>query len=72
MTTRAATAPTSSGLLTIPQTAAHLQVGINTVYRLIASGELAPTDVAPKGSRKPKTRVSREAADAFIKARTRQ
>lgn len=65
-----ATAP-ASALLTIPETAAHLRVGINTVYRLIASGDLASTDVAPKGSLKPKTRVPRKAADAFIEARTR-
>jgi excisionase family DNA binding protein len=60
-----------SRLHDIPETAVILDVSRVTVYRLIANGDLESCDVAPSGSRRPKTRVSDAAIDAFIKARTR-
>jgi excisionase family DNA binding protein len=56
-------------LLTIPETAAELRVSDDTVYRLIAKGDLATTDVAPTGSRKPKTRVVRASVNELIQRR---
>lgn len=59
-------------LYTIDETAELLRVGRVTVYRLIAAGDLEATDVAPTGSRSPKTRVSEDAIAAFIAARARR
>lgn len=58
-------------LYTVPQAAEQLQVGDNTVYRLIASGALSAVDVRPVGSKRSKTRVSEDAIAKFIAARTR-
>lgn len=59
-------------LNTIPETAKKLQVSRETVYQLINRGDLESCDIAPSGSRRPKTRVSDEHIAAFIKARTRK
>ena len=59
-------------LHSVDATAEILEIGRNTVYRLIASGALESCDVAPPGSHAPKTRVSDEAIAKFIAARTRQ
>lgn len=56
----------------IDETAEILGVSRVTVYRLISAGDLAACDVAPTGSRRPKTRVADSAIDRFIEARTRQ
>jgi excisionase family DNA binding protein len=56
-------------LLTIPEVAARLRCGKSSVYNLISIGELATTDIAIKGDR-PKTRVSEQAVEDFIAART--
>jgi len=58
-------------LYTIPETAALLGVCRDTVYKLIAEGDLDATEAAPRSSKSPKTRVSDEAIAAFIAARTR-
>ena len=58
-------------LLTIPETAQALRVGENTVYRMIANGDLDAVDIARTGSHRPRTRVPRTSIDAFISARTR-
>ncbi|MCP2339234.1 helix-turn-helix transcriptional regulator [Actinomadura rupiterrae] len=55
----------------ISETATILGVSRATVYRLIAAGDLAATDAAPTGARAPKTRVSDDAIEKFIAARTR-
>lgn len=59
-------------LLTIPATADKLQVAPNTVYRLIASGDLRAVDMTVPGAKRPKTRVRRDDLEAFINARTRE
>jgi len=59
-------------LHTINEAAALLRVSRATVYRLIATGDLESVDVAPTGSRSPKTRVSADAIARFIEARTRK
>lgn len=56
----------------ITTTAEILGVSRDTVYRLIATGDLESCDVAPTGSRQSKTRVSDDAIRAFIAARTRK
>jgi hypothetical protein len=59
-------------LLTIPETAEALRLkSRDAVYDLIARGDLDAVDIAPTGSRRPKTRVPRESVNAFIKRRTR-
>jgi excisionase family DNA binding protein len=58
-------------LYTVPQAAEQLQVGDNTVYRLIASGALSAVDVRPAGSTRSKTRIRDDDLARFIDARTR-
>lgn len=64
-------ADTAPLLLTIPETAATLKLGQNTVYRLIACGQLDTVDVSLPGSRKSKTRVPHVSIERFIERRTR-
>ncbi len=59
-------------LLTIPVTGKRIGVSINTVYRLIATGQLRAVDVAPTGSRRPKTRVRSDDLEAYIESITHQ
>lgn len=59
-------------LLTIPQAAERLEIATNTVYRLIASGDLRAVDLAVSGTRKSKTRVRDDDLEAFIEGRTRE
>lgn len=59
-------------LHSVEVTAELLDLSPATVYRLIAAGDLETCDAAPSGSRRPKTRVSDDAIDAFIRARTRK
>lgn len=61
----------ASQLYDIPATARRLNTSKDTVYRLIAAGDLESCDIAPPGSKQPKTRVSDEAISKFIAARTR-
>lgn len=55
----------SAEVLTIPQVAERLKVSRNTVYRLIAAGALAVTEVGSV------SRVSEEALAAYIERNTR-
>lgn len=57
--------------LSIPAAAAALDTSPKTVYRLIHAGDLASVDIAPTGSKRPKTRVPAEAIAAFLAARAR-
>jgi len=59
-------------LYDIDETAELLGVGRATVYRLIAAGDLGSCDVAPTGSKRPKTRVSERHIAKFIADRDRQ
>lgn len=59
-------------LNTIPETAKKLRVHRDTVYQLINRGDLESCDIAPSGSRRPKTRVSDAAIERFVAARTRK
>lgn len=59
-------------LLTIPETADELGISPNTVYKMIASGDLRAVDMAVPGARTSKTRIRQDDLDAFIDARTRQ
>ena len=65
-----ATQPDELSLLTPREAAEALGCSVNSVYRLIAQGELQTVDVAPAESRRPKTRVRRADLQAFIDART--
>lgn len=62
----------STQLLTIPETAEHLGIAINTVYKMIAAGDLRAVDMAVPGARTSKTRIRQDDLDAFIDARTRE
>lgn len=55
----------------VRETALLLDVSKWTVYRLIAAGDLAATDMRPTGSRRAKTRISESAIAAFTSGRTR-
>jgi excisionase family DNA binding protein len=57
--------------LTIPETAVALNVSKQSVYRLIACGDLPATDVACSTSTRTKTRVLRSAVNDFLRTRTR-
>lgn len=57
--------------LSVTDAAKALGVSRWTVYRLIAAKDLPAADVAPTGSKRPKTRVPAEAIAAFLAARTR-
>lgn len=58
-------------LLTIPETAKALgNVSEGYVYRLIADGDLPATDIARKGTRKPKTRVPLAGLMEYVASRT--
>jgi excisionase family DNA binding protein len=59
-------------LYDLPDVAEILGVSLTTVYRLIAHGDLESCDVAPSGSPQSKTRVSADAIERFVKARTRK
>ena len=59
-------------LLTIPQAADKLEIAPNTVYKLIASGDLRAVDMTVPGAKRPKTRIRRDDLEAFIEARTRE
>ena len=66
------TAEDDSLLLTIPQAADKLEIAPNTVYKLIASGDLRAVDMTVPGAKRPKTRIRRDDLEAFIEARTRE
>lgn len=58
-------------LLTIPEVMARLRVkSKDTVYVLIASGDLRVTDISATGQR-PRSRVREDDLQKFIDARTR-
>ena len=67
---RQATQPDELSLLTPRETAAALGCSVNSVYRLIAQGELRTVDIAPAKSQRPKTRIRWSDLEAFINART--
>ena len=62
----------STKLLTIPETADELGISPNTVYKMIACGDLRAVDMAVPGARSSKTRIRLEDLEAFIEARTRE
>ena len=62
----------STKLLTIPETADELGISPNTVYKMIACGDLRAVDMAVPGARRPKTRVREEDLVSFIESRTRE
>lgn len=57
-------------LLTIPQAGKAIGASPSHVYRLIAAGELASTDISLPGSSQPKSRVPVESVNAWIAKRT--
>lgn len=59
-------------LYRIEQAAELLDVSRATAYRLVAAGDLGSVDVAPTGSKRPKTRVSEAHIAKFIADRDRQ
>ena len=58
-------------LYSIPRAATYLDCSENHVYRLIADGELDVVDIAPRRSRRSKSRVPQSQLDALIKSRKR-
>lgn len=66
---RQATQPDELSLLTPRETAAVLGCSVNSVYRLVAQGELKVINIAPAGSQRPKTRIRHADLQAFIDAR---
>jgi excisionase family DNA binding protein len=68
-------APQGTALLRIPEVAAELRVTRSTVYRYIADGSLPVINigrVGESGQRSSRSRVTREALDAFIAASGRE
>jgi excisionase family DNA binding protein len=59
-------------LYRIEEAAELLGVSRPTTYRLIAAGDLGSVDVAPTGSKRPKTRVSDQHIAKFIADRDRK
>lgn len=59
-------------LYRIEEVAELLDVSRATAYRLVASGDLGSCDVAPTGSKRPKTRISEAHLTKFITDRDRQ
>ena len=66
---RQATQPDELSLLTPRETAAVLGCSVNSVYRLIAQGELKVIDIAPSGSLRSKMRIRRDDLRAFVDGR---
>ncbi|MGW5684586.1 helix-turn-helix domain-containing protein [Nonomuraea sp. NPDC003754] len=58
-------------LLTIAEVAYELRLCERSVYRLIEAGDLPVVDVAPRRSRKAKTRVARIDLESFVQKRRR-
>lgn len=56
-------------LYTIPEAAEQLACGRQHIYDLIAAGQIAATDISL--GKRPQTRISAKALDAYITARTR-
>ena len=61
--------PDELSLLTPRQAAEALGCSVNSVYRLVAQGELRVVDIAPAASRRTKARIRRGDLEAFINAR---
>ena len=61
----------SALLLTIPEAAAELKCHRDTVYQLIAAGQLKAVDIAVRVGTRTKTRVRRDDLIEFIDTRTR-
>lgn len=59
-------------LLTIPEAGKAIGVSKSHAYRLVADGELPVVDVGRSSSKKPKSRVSMKAIEAFIARREAQ
>jgi excisionase family DNA binding protein len=55
--------------LTPPQVAKYLRVNPATVIAWIRSGELVASNLSRKRGGRPRYRISREALDAFLRAR---
>lgn len=60
---------TAPQLLTIPEAAARLRCHRDTVYELIARGELDVTDISTRG--RGTSRIPEPSVAAFIERRTR-
>jgi excisionase family DNA binding protein len=58
-------------LLTIPEAARELRLHRDTVYQLIADGDLEAVDVARPGAKKTKLRVPYDALVTYVNARPR-
>lgn len=56
-------------LLTPREAAEALGCSVNSVYRLIAQGELKVIDIAPSGSLRSKMRIRRDDLRAFVDGR---
>jgi len=59
-------------LLTIPEAGEKLGVSPNTVYKLIAGGDLRAVDMSSSNAKRSRTRVRADDLEAFIEARTRE
>lgn len=61
----------TSAYLTVAQLAAELGVSHMTVRRRIDAGEIEWTDVGDRNARRASIRISRAAANAYLKTRTK-
>lgn len=65
------TAPAAPHMLTVLDVADRLRTHKQTVYRLIYDGELKWTDLAKKGAKRRRIRVSESALSAYLSGRER-
>ena len=71
MERHAATQPDELVLLFTPREAAErLRCSVNHIYRLIARAELRAVNIAPDGSRRPKTRIRSDDLARYVDNRT--
>ncbi len=59
-------------LLTPAETGGRLRCSDDSVYRLVALGELPAVDIAPPGSKRSKTRIREDDLQRYIDKQTRK
>lgn len=65
------TAPAAPNMLTVLDVAERLRTHKQTVYQLIYNGELPWTDLARKGAKRRRIRVSETALSKYLAGRER-
>ena len=71
MATRSTSAlPAAEQLMTVSEWAALIRVKRSTAYKLIADGQVEPTNVSTSAKGRPELRISPSAHADFVKRRT--